>query len=56
MSFEMKPEIKAVLEKIEFVDRYKKLSEHFIGNPNDLNRLTVSKFYHHKSNFKLKSM
>lgn len=37
MSFEMKPEIKAVLEKIEFVDRYKKLSEHFRGNPNDLN-------------------
>lgn len=37
MSFEMKPEIKAVLEKIEFVDRYKKLSKRYNGNPNDLN-------------------
>ncbi|ALC53268.1 MULTISPECIES: hypothetical protein [Bacillus] len=37
MSFEMKPEIKVVLEKIRFVDRYKKLSENFRGNPNDLN-------------------
>ncbi|MGG0724332.1 hypothetical protein [Bacillus mycoides] len=37
MSFEMKPEIKAVLEKIRFVDRYKNLSENFRGNPNDLN-------------------
>lgn len=33
----MKPEIKAVLEKIRFVDRYKNLSENFRGNPNDLN-------------------
>ncbi|KAA0966410.1 hypothetical protein FQ087_09320 [Sporosarcina sp. ANT_H38] len=37
MSFEMKPEIKTVLEKIEFVDRYKVLSEQFRGNPNDIN-------------------
>ncbi|MFT9818123.1 hypothetical protein [Lysinibacillus sp. NPDC056185] len=37
MSFEIKPEIKAALEKIRFVDRYKKLSERFSGNPNDLN-------------------
>ena len=33
----MKPEIKVVLDKIGFVDRYKKMSEYFRGNPNDLN-------------------
>lgn len=37
MSFEMKPEIKTVLEKIEFVNRYKVLSEQFRGNSNDIN-------------------
>lgn len=37
MSFEMKPEIKTVLEKIEFVNRYKVLSKQFRGNPNDIN-------------------
>ena len=37
MSFEMKPEIKTVLEKIEFVNRYKVLSEQFRGNPTDIN-------------------
>lgn len=37
MSFEMKPEIKTVLEKIDFVNRYKVLSEQFKGNPNDIN-------------------
>lgn len=37
MSFEMKPEIKTVLEKIEFVNRYRVLSEQFRGNPNDIN-------------------
>lgn len=37
MSFEMKPVIKTVLEKIEFVDRYRALSEQFEGNPDDIN-------------------
>ena len=37
MSLEMKPEIKKVLEKVEFVQRYKVLSEQFRGNPNDIN-------------------
>ncbi|WHY79966.1 hypothetical protein QNH20_12835 [Neobacillus sp. WH10] len=37
MSLEMKPEIKLALEKIDFVNKYKKMSERFRGNPNDLN-------------------
>lgn len=37
MGLEMKPEIKKVLEKIEFINRYKVLSEQFRGNPNDIN-------------------
>lgn len=37
MSFEMEPQIKTVLEKIEFVNRYKLLSDRFRGNPNDVN-------------------
>ena len=37
MSLEMKSEIKLVLEKIDFVNKYKKMSERFKGNPNDLN-------------------
>ena len=36
MSFEMKPEIKAALEKINFIDKYQKLSDRFKVNPNDL--------------------
>ncbi|MBA4538330.1 hypothetical protein H1Z61_14600 [Bacillus aquiflavi] len=35
MSFEMKPEIKATLKKIEFIDRYKEMSNRFNGNPDD---------------------
>ncbi|EOO34318.1 hypothetical protein IIU_02545 [Bacillus cereus VD133] len=37
MNVEMKPEIKEVLRKIKFVDRYKKLSGNFSSNLNDLN-------------------
>lgn len=36
MAIEMKPEIKKVLDKINFIDRYQKMSERFRGNPNDL--------------------
>ncbi|MDI6676454.1 hypothetical protein QMA02_11320 [Bacillus wiedmannii] len=37
MNVEMKPEIKEVLKKIKFIDRYKKLSGNFRSNLNDLN-------------------
>ncbi|MEM5601668.1 hypothetical protein AAHB61_15975 [Bacillus cereus] len=37
MNVEMKPEIKEVLKKIKFIDRYKKLSGNFSSNLNDLN-------------------
>lgn len=36
MSFEMKPEIKTVLKKMDFVNRYTMLSEQFRGNSNDV--------------------
>lgn len=37
MNVEMKPEIKEVLKKIKFVDRYKKLSGNCSSNLNELN-------------------
>ncbi len=36
MAIEMKPEIKKVLEKINFIDRYQAMSNRFRGNSNDL--------------------
>lgn len=36
MNVEMKPEIKEVLKKIKFVDRYKKLFGNFSSNYSDI--------------------
>lgn len=36
MAIEMKPEIKKVLEKINFIDRYQAMSNRFRENSNDL--------------------
>ncbi|SCC47385.1 Protein of unknown function [Bacillus cereus] len=36
MNVEMKPEIKEVLKKIKFIDRYKKLSGNFSSNYSDI--------------------
>lgn len=36
MDIEMKLEIKKVLDKINFIDRYQKMSERFRGNSSDL--------------------